>query len=186
MAATGSSQKFPKSRKKPTPDLRAVAAVLMAADELTDEQIAEKVGVTRRTLTKWRSLPEFAAEVERIRSRARAVVESHALGTVAGRMAEYQHRHDLMKRVIEERSEAGGDAPGAGTGLLVKTFKIVGGQDSYPVEEWQVDTGLLKEMRELEKQVSIEQGQWAEKKEITGANGVPLTIVFAEREDGPK
>jgi len=39
------------------------AAVLVAADELSDEQIAAAVGITRRTLTAWKRRPDFAALV---------------------------------------------------------------------------------------------------------------------------
>lgn len=182
MASPG-RQKYTGNAQPKAPHKRDLAAALLAQDELTDEQIATAVGVSRATLAKWKRLPEFAAEIERIRARFRAVVESHALGTVAGRMQEYEDRHERMKAVIAARAEAGGDAPGAATGLLVKTFKIVGGQDSYPVEEWQVDTGLLKELRELEKQVSIEQGQWAEKQDITlGGSLVREYVIVTEDE----
>lgn len=180
-ATRSRSPKVPEPNSAGTPGRRLVAASLVAQDELTDEAIAASLGMSRRTLTKWKARPEFAAEVERIRAKCRAVVEAHALGTVAGRMSEYQHRHELMKQVIADRAVAGGNAPGAKTGLLVKTYKIVGGQESYPVEEWQVDTGLLKELRELEKQVSIEQGQWAEKKEVSGNISITIAGVDVEK-----
>lgn len=186
MASPESAQKVPKSTARQTPDRRSLAALLVAQDALTDETIAGEVGISRRTLSKWKTQPAFAADVAAIRAKCRARVEAHAIGTLEGRMDRYQRRADALDTVVAERATAGGGAPGAGSGYLVKTFKIVGGQDSYPVEEWQVDTGLLKELRELEKQVSIEQGQWAEKKELTGANGAPLTIQIVERPDGPK
>lgn len=42
---------------------REQAAALVAADELSDEQMAERLGITRRTLTRWRDVPEFQARV---------------------------------------------------------------------------------------------------------------------------
>jgi hypothetical protein len=59
--------------------------------------------------------------------------------------------------------------PGGHTGLLVRTVKSVrDGSDTTIVEEFAVDTGLLREMRELELQVSKELGQFIEKHEHGG------------------
>ena len=55
-------------------------------------------------------------------------------------------------------------APGADTGLLTRTQKRIGSGDSaVTVEEYQVDTGLLKELREHEKRGVQELGEWSEK-----------------------
>lgn len=40
------------------------AAALLAVDELTDEQIAEKIGVNRRTLQRWKDDETFVALVD--------------------------------------------------------------------------------------------------------------------------
>jgi hypothetical protein len=61
------------------------------------------------------------------------------------------------------------DVPGGRTGLLVRTIKSIGsGEKATTVEEFAVDTGLLREIRELELQVSKELGQFVEKHDVTG------------------
>jgi len=171
---------------------RERAATLVAQDELTDQEIAEAVGIGRRTLATWKRQPAFQERVQSLVAEFRELARQQALGTVEGRLKHYNDRHQRLANTIEQRAAAGGDAPGAETGLLVRTFKSVGsGPSAYTVEEWTVDTGLLREMRELEKQVAIEVGDWAEKKEHSGPNGGPIPIqsievVFAEREDGPQ
>lgn|GEM_PF-3269057 len=42
------------------------AARLVAEDSLSDERIAAKVGIDRRQLTRWKSVPQFIAKVEGI------------------------------------------------------------------------------------------------------------------------
>ena len=45
---------MPKTSPFPWTHARAEAAVLVAEDAVTDEEIAAKVGVSRRTLTTWK------------------------------------------------------------------------------------------------------------------------------------
>ena len=56
------------------------------------------------------------------------------------------------------------DVAGGRTGLIVHNVKGVGkGDDFKLIDVYEVDTSLLKEMREHEKQAAIEVGQWQEK-----------------------
>lgn len=71
-----------------------------------------------------------------------------------------------MKQVIDERAidPEMMKAAGGSTGLLVRKLKQIGsGENAELVEEFEVDTGLLKEMREHEKQAAQELGQWVER-----------------------
>ena len=94
------------------------------------------------------------------------------------------HRADLLRQVIAERAKADEMqvAPGGRTGLLAIDYK---GKDAdQPV--YKVDAGLLKELRELEKEIAIELGQWTEKSEITGlieAAIVRMPVKAASREE---
>ncbi len=55
---------------------------------------------------------------------------------------------------------------GAGTGLIIRQLKQIGsGRDAQVVEEFGVDTALLREMRAHEQQVAQERGEWVEKKD---------------------
>ena len=59
------------------------------------------------------------------------------------------------------------------------------------IEEFLIDTGLLREMREHEKQAAIELGEWAEKREFSGPGGsnlptevlVKITKIYGDGED---
>jgi hypothetical protein len=73
-----------------------------------------------------------------------------------------------MRDVVEARAAHAdfSTAPGGATGLLVKTYKQIGqGPGAKMVEEFAVDTGLLREMRAHAEQAAKELGQWTEKRE---------------------
>jgi len=153
---------------------RRAAVELLAQGRLTDDAIAERIGVTRMTLHRWRKDPAFAAAVQ---DAADAIVKAlrdegiaNKDNLIAGQIA----RHTLMVQVIEARAEAnrkrnaavaagrGGDldfdgyaAAGAETGLLAHTITYL--RDGRR-EEWAVDASLLRELRELEKLIATEKG----------------------------
>lgn len=163
------SQNFPKMRLT---ERHHTAASLVAADDLTDEQIAAEVGITRRQLTTWKRHPDFGALVQQHLEAFRRRVESRGIASRYRRVASQDERWRRLQRVIDERAadvdsgtyvdEVGEDrtVPGWGTGLLVRQEKPHG-------IEFAVDTGLLKEMRELEKHAATELGQWSEKHDHT-------------------
>jgi hypothetical protein len=89
------------------------------------------------------------------------------LSSLQRRIDGYDERRQGLLAVIGERAIAGWDAPGASTGLLVRELKVIGaGKSAREVEVFRVDTGLLRELRELEKQAAIELGQWTEKRDV--------------------
>jgi hypothetical protein len=148
------------------------AAVLLAEDELTDEEIAAQVGITSRQMRVWKSRLEF---VERIESLSRHMADPalrHAIARKARRIRDYEDRRRRMLSVIDERASQPEmtTVPGGQSGLLCHTVKSIGGGDNAQVvDEYEVDTGLLKELRELEKQAAMELGQWKEGMEVSGA-----------------
>lgn len=120
--------------------------------------------------------PEIAEAVAAYRTEVRR----QGIRALENRLDEYEERWRLMRRlrVARAEDEAIRRFPGGDTGLLVPTVKQIGGGDTAErVEEAELDTGYLREMRELEKQASQETGQWTEKKEIAGAGGGPLEIL---------
>lgn len=140
---------------------RIDAAELIAARNLTFSEIAERLEIDRTTLWNWRQDPEFAARVEEIVEEHRAETRRIGIADKERRLSALNDRWCRLKRVIEARADAPemAAAPGGSTGLLVRTMKQVG---SKVVEEFAVDTGLLKELREIEKQAAVELGQWNE------------------------
>lgn len=148
------------------------AALLLVEGVLTDEQIAAKVGVHRITLIRWKKLEAFAARIEGFLADVRQEIRKRGIAIVENRVAALQDRHDRMVRVISERAADPKMAtvPGGTTGLLVHNVKSIGaGPTAEKVDLYEVDTGLLKEMREHEKQAAQELGQWTEHSDVTSA-----------------
>jgi hypothetical protein len=154
------------------------AARLFAEDRLTDEGIAKKLRIGRTTLHRWRQHPDFRARIDSHVEAFRAVVRSRGIACLERRVDQLNDRWKRMRQVIDERAEAmEAEVAGGGTGLLVRQFKVIGGGDSArQVEEYHVDTGLLKELREHEKQAAQELGQWTDRRELSGPAGGPIPV----------
>lgn len=176
-----------------TPKLHG--ALLVAMDELNDDEIAAQVGTTRRTLTRWKSQPEFAALVDDHRRAWAEALRDQGIAAKAVRIAALDERWRALRRVVEERARdpAMAGVPGGDTGLIVATpvllrvYKVAGGRlrptrESRLVMDYRLDVGLLREMRELEKQAAMELGQWIERRDVSGA---PVTVI-REYEDVPE
>lgn len=155
------------------------AALLVALDELNDEQIAAKVGVSRRTLAGWKTHDDFRARVDEHVTSFRTAAAGAGIATVQGRVAALEDRWHRLRQVIEERGRADGmdKVPGGTTGLLAHDIKSVGGGIAAErVDVYSVDTALLKELREHEKQAAMELGQWTEKADLT-SGGKPIKLL---------
>src|SRR5262249_43691411 len=151
---------------------REKAAKLVAEDRLSDVKIASEVGISGRTLERWKGEPAF-------QERVAAVVKAYADQTLNSGLARRERRiqvlselHDKLLMIMQERSCAPEYAPipGGKTGLLLRRVKGLNAQGG----EFETGTGLVKEVRSLQEQVCRDVGQWKEKQEITGNNGGPL------------
>jgi Helix-turn-helix of insertion element transposase len=146
------------------------AAQLLALAELTKTEIAGKVGIARSTLWEWSRNPDFAARVESHLEEIRAEIRRRGIGVIERRVASLDDRWKRLQRIMQERGESPEmkDVPGGRTGLLVRNVKSIGaGEDAQVVEEFKVDTGLLAELREHERQAAQELGQWTSKADVT-------------------
>lgn len=166
-------------RLKWTKKLRR-AAQLLASGKMPETQIAEELGVNPRTLYRWRQHPEFAAEVEQIVASTAAALQAKGIAEKQNRIDALNERWRLMQQVIAERAELLRDVPGGGsTGLLVRQVKAVRISEDgpEPIEEYRVDTALLKEMRETERQAAQELDQWVERRDVTSKGEQILTFL---------
>ena len=103
-------------------------------------------GITRETAyVHKKAMPDFVATWEDAKEAAIEILEAEA-------------------RAVDMQ-----DAPGRKTGVLVREYK---GHSDLPV--YKLDAALLKKMRDLEREIAIEKGEWTEKRELTGAGGEPL------------
>lgn len=159
-------------------DQREEAALLVAEDRLSDEQIAEKCSIGRTTLHRWKLEPAFAGRVEEHRTLWREELKRRGIADRQNRVDALNDRWRRLQQVIDER---GTDptmegVPGGKTGLLVRQQRALGsGEFMQVVEEFSVDTGMLKEIREHEKQAAQELGQWTEKQDLT-SGGKPVVF----------
>ncbi|HLL74824.1 MAG TPA: hypothetical protein VK421_06130 [Pyrinomonadaceae bacterium] len=152
------------------------AAFLVAEDRLTDENIADELSITRRTLARWKLEKGFQARVVEIKEETRRALVARGIVEKQNRLDALNDRWERMRQVIAQRADNLKGVPGGGnTGLLVRQVKGIGkGEDFQVVEEYAVDTGLLREMREHEKQAAQELGEWSERHEHTGKDGADL------------
>jgi hypothetical protein len=144
---------------------RKQAAVLVAEDHFTDEVIAEKVGISRATLARWKLKPEFLAMVEQHSDVLTAQALKHGIARREYRVGVLQELHARMLDVVEKRR-----SPENTTGLLVKTIRTVGWGDSCRVvEEFIFDAKLARAILEFQERCSQELGQEAARKtELSG------------------
>lgn len=148
-----------------------IVAKLIVESDLTIEAIAERADTTPQSIYNWKKTEDFQNLITLCRAEYRKRIETTGIANLENRLDALGDRWRRMKRIIEERSRSPemANVPGGQTGLIVHQVKGVGkGEDFQIVDEYVVDTGLLKEMREHEKQAAQELGQWVEKKEHSG------------------
>ncbi len=170
------SQIVPNDRRFKWSGQSEQAAQLIAAGDLSLTEIAERLEVDRRTLHRWRQAPEFASRVDQHIEEIRREIRRHGIGVVERRVTALDDRWRRLQRVMDERGAAPemADVPGGSTGLLVRRVKRIGaGPSVKTIEEFAVDTRLLSELREHEKQAAQELGQWMGKPEAT-RKGEPI------------
>lgn len=141
------------------------AAVLVAEDHFSDEAIAAKVGVTRRTLTRWRQVPLFTARVQVLTAELADRARHHGIARRERRLAVLQETHNKLLQVIEERAADPGlaDVPGGKTGLVLRKPVVFGAK--VVGFEYAVDTGTIRELRAVQDQAAKELGQIVERSE---------------------
>lgn len=128
----------------------------------------------------WNQLKHVRTRTDKTYSQVKEEFErdalSEGLARRAVRLREKTERHALLKQVIRERADhvEMQSAPGGKTGLLALDYK---GKDADRAV-YKLDAALLKELRDLEREIAIELGQWAERKEVSGPDGgaIPLSI----------
>jgi hypothetical protein len=151
-------------------------AARLFADGLSQANVAESLGLKACTVRSWFDQPLFKAEIDRFVDGDRAAIQAKGIADKQNRLDEYNRRWLLMKALMKARAEWDvlTNVPGGSTGLICREWRGLN-------ELFTVDTGLLKEMREIEKQAAIEVGDWTEKKELTGADGgaIPISIEAA-------
>lgn len=160
-------------------DEKKAAVKLIAEGELTDSDVASRAGCTRQSIWLWRQVAEFNARIDEEREAIRQSLRHRAISLVEKRVNRLNRDWLKLQKVIEERAAdpTMRDIPGGSTGTLVRTVKMIGnGDQSRMIEEYAVDVGTLREIREIEKQAAIQLEQWTEKKSIEGDPDKPVVV----------
>lgn len=150
------------------------AAQLLAEDALSVTAIASAIGVVRETIYAWQREPEVAARIEEIKRVLGDLTKRFAVCSKGYRINSLQQRLLRMELLMDARASSPEmeGVKGGETGLLVRDVKAVGkGEEFRVVELFRVDTGLLRELREHEKQAAQEAGQWVDKVAPTTPDG---------------
>jgi hypothetical protein len=135
---------------------------LLAEDAITDTEIAEACGISRQQLWLWKKQPAFAQRLREGRERLADEALRYAVARKRNRMRRMNDRRERGHRLIEERAAdpAMATVPGGTTGLLTTKQTPLGPQ-------YEVDTGLLASLLNLERAAAVEAGQWTEKTATT-------------------
>ena len=147
---------------------RDQAAMALAEDRLTDEQIAQSLGLSRASIAVWKRHPDFTQRIEDNRALLLKAVEAKGIADRRNRVNALNRRWEKMQQIIEERAAdpSMADVAGGDTGLLAHSVKGVGsGTGVELIDVYEVDTGLLRELRAHEEQAAKELGQWVEKQQ---------------------
>ena len=141
----------------------------MAEDALTDEQIAERCGISRQSLDAWKRHPEFATRVASIIEDMRAALLARGIAAKQNRLDGYNDMYQRLRALIEERGKAEDvqGIAGGNTGLLVHRERVIGGgKYAQRVDEYEYDAAVPAELRAVAKQAAQELGEWTEKHDI--------------------
>ena len=171
------------------------AAIFLAEDELTDEAIAERVGVSRRTLANWKNDPEFAALVGDHRGRIVAEALKLPIAKKHERIRGLNALNERYWRIIQQRAETytamadapeeaarqmfgGGTVPWAATGMMVQQPKIAA--NGKTVVEWAFDKALDSAIKETYREAATELGQREEKLNVNHTGTIEQEYVIVQ------
>jgi hypothetical protein len=138
-------------------EMQIEAASLMFMGQMGEQAIADRVHVDPRTLRRWRSMPEFIAELEQLHNDVCAGVHSHILAFKEGRINAKLERYRALHQIIADRiTYANPESKGDRTGLMTRKVLITKKTEYvYSV----LDTALCRELSRLEKEIAHELGQ---------------------------
>lgn len=189
--AESASQNFTPQKPFGWTAIRIEAAILVAEDRLTNAEIAQRCGISEKTLSTWKKHPDFVSQVDELLAELQERARKRGLARLDKRQDVQFDRHRRMVDLIEARTNQHKDhGEDAATGVVVRELKSVtvryerdpSKPDSQPftvreeVYEHTFDAALMRELRELEKQIAQDAGQWSEKRSVEHSG----TVTFAD------
>lgn len=137
----------------------------------------------RGTAERWADRTEVRQYIAEYQAKLAEATQDYHISDQQARIESLNIRWHKLHQVVEERGEdpSLADVAGGTTGLVVRRYKGVGyGRDSRIVEEFEVDTALLAELRATELQAAKELGQLVEHRELSGPGGGPIRVSVTE------
>jgi hypothetical protein len=156
---------------------KELAAKLAAGDDISDERIAQELGIYTRLLYRWKKEPEFLERVEELREAFRRKI----LGTrFCRKEARVQVRTQLVDKclqIIEERAKWPGmeKIPGGTTGMVLPQVRNVNGKI---ITEYATDTATEGVIRANLREIAHEIGDWKSVNEVLSDATPPAQVVF--------
>ena len=150
---------------------RQIIACALVVDGLTEKEICEREGIAESTLSNWKRKSEFIEKCDEIRNAYAQAVRLRGIAVREKRVAQANQRHQALMQIVAERANDPDmqRVPGGKTGYLVRDVKQIGkGADAERIELFTLDVGLLNELRQIEKQVAQDLGQWTLQHQIQG------------------
>jgi hypothetical protein len=147
-------------------EVKQLAAQLLGEGQLTKRAIADQCGVTAQTIWNWRKDPEFLALIDKARQEYYRDAHTSGDSIREARIMALRQRIILLRQIMVERAKDPdmAEVPGGTTGLMIRDVKTVRSEKgAETVSLYAVDKALLSELREHEKQLAIETGQWSQK-----------------------
>lgn len=169
---------------------REQAAQLIAEGRFEFGEVAEKVGVDRVTLYRWKRDKRFTARVEQIIADHSRATKRLAIARKDYRVGVLNKLHTKLETLIEQRAADPSTAniPGGDQGLVVRQFKVSG---ENVVSEYVFDRAVLQELRAVQEQAAKELGQFVEKHEhkigsLKDLSDDELAALLGELDDSPE
>ncbi len=157
------------------PEKKERAAMRVAADELTNEEIAREAGCSLRTLDNWKTEADFVKLVQWHRDKAAATIRELPISKKTRRLSDYDDLRRRVRRAIAARGKS--EFPGMPDDPEKK--KLFQAQFPYLLEQWRTglyamnrfgevkfDGGIVDSLLAVNKQASIEKGEWTERLQI--------------------
>lgn len=138
------------------------AARLVAEDDLTDENIAVEVKISKRQLENWKQLPEFRARVKEHITQITEQILSSGYCRIDKRVELLGKNINRLESIIKAQasSDEVSGQPGAETGLI---FRKDVPTRFGTTKEYSVATSILAEERAILKHIAQETGDWVER-----------------------
>ena len=181
-------EKSPKALPKLEPWIwtkkREAAAKLMCLGE-PDVLVARKLDINPKSLTRWKQRDEFNERRAELMADLTIKIKHEFLANKSGRIQSLIVDFNALSLILNERGVDAewlgadgkprkGGAPGGSTGYLAREYQSRETADvmygdkpakvSAPKPVYKFDSAIMRERRELRKQIAIELGEWDEVK----------------------